>query len=165
MIKLGYLLLFVFFSAVLGTGLLFMLASAAVPERGIMAFLLLGVGFVGVGATAWFYSRWYRRQPAVLGSRVTDLAEHAGGEVSLAQVIAACNVPASVAQAAMDELVAKGQCHAETRDGQILYVFPGLRERKMVRKCVYCGSTFPVRDPLQKCPNCGGNLELVEKVG
>jgi hypothetical protein len=163
MIKLAYLVLFVFFSVLLATGMLFALVTTVVPERAFIAFVLLGVGTVGAGATAWFYWRWYGRQPAVLGARATDLAEHTDGEVSLAQVMAAYHVPASVAQAAMDQLVEKGQCHAETLEGQLRYIFPGLKERKMVRKCVYCGSTFPVRDPLQKCPNCGGNLELVEK--
>ncbi len=161
--RLVYLALFIFFSVLIGLGLLFALAASTVPERGIIAFLLLAVGIVGVAATAWLYSRWHERQPAVLGARITDLAERTNGELSMAQVMAAYNVPASVAQAAMDHLVEKGQCHAETRDGELRYVFPGLKERKMVRKCPYCGSTFPVRQPLQQCPNCGGNLELVEK--
>lgn len=163
--RLVYLALLIFFSVLIGLGLLFALAATAVPERGVIAFLLLAVGIVGVAATTWLYSRWHGRQPAILGARITDLAERTNGELSMAQVMAAYNVPASVAQAAMDHLVEKGQCHAETRDGELRYVFPGLKERKMVRKCPYCGSTFPVRQPLQQCPNCGGNLELVEKTG
>ena len=161
--KFGYLAVFVVFSIVLGTGLLFLCASTSVPERTPLAALLLVVGTIGAAATAYFYSRWYGRQPGVLATRITDLADRGGGEIAVAQVISELRVPASVAQAAMDDLVQKGQAHSEGRGGQILYVFPGLKERKMVRKCVYCGSTFPVKQPLQKCPNCGGNLEMVQQ--
>ena len=161
--KIGYLVIFIFFSAVLGTGLLFLVASMVAPERSTVALALLAVGTVGAAATAFSYSRWYGRQPAVLAARITDLAERGNGEIAISQVMSELRVPASVVQAAMDELVEKGQAHPESRDGQLLYVFPGLKERKMVRKCVYCGSTFPVKQPLQKCPNCGGNLEFVQQ--
>jgi hypothetical protein len=161
--KLGYLVIFVAFSALIGTGLLFLVASSVVPERVTIAAGLLAVGTIGAGATAYSYSRWYGQQPAVLAARITDLADRGDGEIAISQVMSALRVPASAVQAAMDDLVQKGQAHAESRNGQMLYVFPGLKERKMVRKCVYCGSTFPVKQPLQKCPNCGGNLELMQQ--
>jgi hypothetical protein len=41
------------------------------------------------------------------------------------------------------------------------YAFPGLEETKVVRRCAYCGNEFSVKTPLHKCPNCGGDLELV----
>lgn len=163
MVRLGYLAILIFFSAIVGTGLLFLCAASVSPERMVLAFALLVVGVVGSGWTALSYSRWYRREPSVLAARITDLAAQGDGEVSLAQVMAALDVPAAVAQAAMDHLQQKDQCHLESRANGQVYVFPGLKERRMIRKCVYCGSTFPVREPLQKCPNCGGNLELVKQ--
>ena len=161
--KLAYLGIFMLFSVILGAGLLFLVASTVVPERITVALGLLTLGTIGAVVTAYFYSRWYIQQPAVLSARITDLADRGDGEIAISQVMSALRVPASAVQAAMDDLVQKGQAHAESRNGQMLYVFPGLKERKMVRKCVYCGSTFPVKQPLQKCPNCGGNLELMQQ--
>ena len=161
--KLFYAAIFVVFSMILGTSLLFLAASGEVPERKVTAAALMAVGLIGASATAISYSRWYGRQPAVLAARVTDLAAKGDGEVSVAQVMSTMGVPASVAQAAMDKLVEDGQAHSESRGGQTLYVFPGLKERKVVRQCPYCGTMLPVREPLQKCPNCGGNLELVKQ--
>lgn len=161
--KLAYLLVFMLFSAILGTGLLFLIAARVEPGRTPIAAALLAVGTVGAIGAAYSYSRWYNRQPGVLASRITDLADRGSGEIALSEAISKLGVTASEAQAGMDDLVQKGQAHAESRDGKTLYVFPGLKERKMVRKCAYCGSAFPVRDPLQKCPNCGGNLEIVQQ--
>ena len=161
--KLAYLIIFILFSAVLGTGVLFLVASMVVPERVVVAAALLVVGTIGAGATAYFYSRWYAHQPAILADRITDLAAQNDGEIAVSQVVSALNITVVAAQAGMEDLVQKGQAHAETRSGQIVYIFPGLKERMMRRRCVYCGSTFPVKQPLQKCPNCGGNLELVKQ--
>ncbi len=161
--RIVYFAVFVVSCFVLGLAMLFLCAAVSAPERWPLAIVLLVVGAAGTGWSGLSYSRWLGRQPGALAARITDLAEQNSGEISLAQVMSALNVPAAVATAAMDDLQQKGQCHMEPRGEKTLYVFPGLKERKMVRKCVSCGSTFPVRDPLQKCPNCGGNLEVVEK--
>jgi hypothetical protein len=161
--RIVYFAVFVVSSFVLGLALLFLCAAVSVPERWPLAIALVVVGGAGVGWSGLEYGKWLRSQPGALAARITALAEQNSGEISLAQVMSGLNVPADVATAAMDDLQQKGQCHLEPRGEKTVYVFPGLKEKRMVRKCVYCGSTFPVRDPLQKCPSCGGNLELVEK--
>ncbi len=161
--RIVYFAVFVVSCFILGLAMLFLCAAVSQPERWPLAIVLLIVGGAGVAWSGLSYSRWLGRQPGALAARITALAEENSGEVSLTQVMAELSVPAAVATAAMDDLQQKGQCHLEPRGEKTVYVFPGLKERKMVRKCVYCGSTFPVRDPLQKCPNCGGNLEVMEK--
>ena len=148
---------------ILAFGVLFLCAAISLPERLPLALILLVLGAVGAGWSAFSYRKWSSIQPAALAARVTDLAAANGGELALAQVMSAFDVPASVATAAIEELYQKGQCHREARGDQIVYVFPGLKEHKLVRKCVFCGSTFPVKQSLQKCPNCGGKLELVKE--
>ena len=146
----------------LAVGILFLCAAISIPERWFLAIVLLILGAGGAGWSAFAYRRWASVQPGELAARITDLAAENDGELALSQIMSAFDVPASVATAALDELAQKGQCHREARGEQTLYVFPGLKEHKVVRKCVYCGSTFPVKQALQKCPNCGGNLELVK---
>jgi len=160
--RLVYLGVFVVSALVLALGLLFLCAAIAAPERWLLALILLVVGAIGAGWSAFAYRRWASVQPGALTARITDLAAENDGELALAQVMSTFDVPASVATAAIDELVQKRQCHREARGDQVLYVFPGLKERKVVRKCAFCGSTFPVKQALQKCPNCGGSLELVK---
>jgi hypothetical protein len=147
---------------VLAVGVLFLCAATTIPERLPLAIILLILGAGGAGWSAYAYRRWASVQPGELAARITDLAAENDGELALSQIMSAFDVPASVATAALDGLAQKGQCHREVRGEQNLYIFPGLKEHKVVRKCVYCGSTFPVKQSLQKCPNCGGNLELVK---
>jgi hypothetical protein len=161
--RIVYLGVFVVSALVLGLGVLFLCAATAVPERMPLAIVLFVIGVIGAGWSAFSYRRWADRQPAALAARITDLAAQNDGELALSQVMSAFDVPASAAQAGMDELLQKGQCHREPRGDQIFFIFPGLKEQKLIRKCVYCGSTFPVKQSLQKCPNCGGNLELVKE--
>ena len=161
--RIAYLIVFVVSALVLGLGLLFLCAATVEPSRFAIAAILIVLGALGAGWSAYSYRRWAGVQPGALSARITDLAASNAGEVSLAQVMSAFDVPASVAQAGVDELLNKGQCRREPRGDQIFFVFSGLKEQKVVRKCVYCGSTFPVKQALQKCPNCGGALELVKE--
>jgi hypothetical protein len=156
-----YLGVFLASALVLALGILFLCAAITVAERLPLALVLLVVGAIGAGWSAFAYRRWASLQPAALAARITSLAAVDDGEVALAQVMSEFGASAAVATTAFEELAQKGQCRRELRGDRVVYVFPGLKEHKMVRRCTYCGSTFPVKRPLQKCPNCGGSLELV----
>ncbi len=147
---------------VLGLGMLFACAAIAVPARWPLAIVLLALGAAGAGWSAYAYRRWKETQPAALAARITDLAAQNQGEVALAQIMSVLDVTASAAQAGIDTLVQNGACLHEARGEQEIFTFPGLKEHKVERRCPFCGSAFPVKQSLQKCPNCGGNLELVK---
>jgi hypothetical protein len=147
---------------ILALGLLFACAAIAVPARWPLAMMLLGVGAIGAGWSAYAYRKWANRQPAALAARITDLAAANRGEVTLAQIMASFDVTASIAQAGLEVLIQNGQCQRDRVGEQEVFTFPGLKEHKVERKCPYCGATFPVKQSLHKCPNCGGNLELVK---
>jgi hypothetical protein len=160
--RMVYLGVFIVSALLLASGVLFLCAATVVPERFGLAIVLLVLGAIGAGWSAYAYRKWANVQPGALAARITDLAAKNDGELALSQVMSAFGVPASAAQAAIDELLSKGQCRREARGDQVIFVFPGLKEHKVVRKCIYCNSTFPVKQALQKCPNCGGSLELVK---
>ena len=148
----------------LAGGLLFLCAAAAQPSRLILAFILLAIG-VGLAAFSGLTLRRLRElDPENLSDRITALAEKTPeAEVTLSQVVAELQVPDEAALAAFGLLEGKRQCVREHRDGQRVYVFPGLKEKKLVRRCAHCGSTFSVKEPLHECPNCGGEVELVRE--
>jgi hypothetical protein len=152
-------------SAVLLTGkLLFLCAAARQPTRLLLVIALLVVG----GGLAVWSGRTLRRlrdlEPERLGDRITALAVSGGhGEVTRSQVVAELGVPDAAALEALSALESRGQCHREYREGREFYVFPGLKAVKVERRCTYCGSSFSVKTPKQKCPNCGGDLELVRQ--
>jgi hypothetical protein len=145
-------------------GLIFLCAATREPGRLPLSLLLL---VIGGGLAAWSALTWRRGQqlePERLADSIIDLVRARGGtEVSLAQIVAELNVPTDAAQQALGVLEQRGECRRERGPEKDLYVFPGLMEVKVVRRCAYCGSEFSVKQPLHKCPNCGGELELVRE--
>jgi len=143
-------------------GLIFLCASVETAARLPVAVVLL---LLGGGLAGWAGLRWRRARqldPDVLDDRITTLAADHDGELTLAQVISELGVPDEAARAALARLEAGGLCRPERREGRTLYVFAGLQESKVVRRCDYCGTEYSVRQPLSKCPNCGGQLEVVK---
>lgn len=146
----------------LAGGLVFLIAAMLNPARLLIALALL---IPGVGLASWAGIRWRRAKqlsPDVMDQRIVSLAAAHGGEITPAQVTSALNVPSSVSLASLTRLEAANQCHQEQRTSMTIFVFPGLRTTKVVRRCAYCGNTYSVREPLHKCPNCGGELEIVK---
>ena len=154
------LILFLLGALLLAVGFIFLCAVVDNPSRLPVAIALL-VG--GGGLAAWAGVRWQRARqldPDALDDRIVALAGKHQGEITLAQIISSLGVPDGAARAALVQLEAKGLCHQEHRQGTPVYVFAGLEEQKVARRCTYCGSEFSVREPLHKCPNCGGTLEI-----
>lgn len=148
----------------LAVGFLLLCAAAREPSRLLLAVALL---IVGGGLAAWS-GRALRRSreldPEHLSDRITALARAGGhAEVTLSQVVAELRVPDEAALEALSLLQSKGQCQREHRGGSDFYVFQGLKTLKVARRCGFCGSTFSVRTPLEKCPNCGGDLEITRQ--
>jgi len=143
-------------------GLIFLCAAVQNTARFPLALVLL---VVGGGLAGWAGFRWQRARqlaPGVLDDRITALADRYDAELTLAQVVSSLRVPDEAARAALARLEADGRCHQDHREGRTIYVFPGLKESKVIRRCAFCGNEYSVREPLHKCPNCGGNLEIVK---
>lgn len=143
-------------------GLIFLCAATQNVARLPIALALL---LIGGGLAAWAGVRWRQARlldPETLDDRITTLADRYDAEITLAQVVSDLGVPDEAARAALARLEADGFCRPERREGRMVYVFPGLKESKVVRRCTYCGNEYSVREPLHKCPNCGGNLEIVK---
>jgi hypothetical protein len=148
----------------LALGLIFLCAATREPGRLPLSVILL---VIGGGVAAWSALTWRRDQqlePERLADSIINLVRVSGSaEVSLVQIVAELNVPTEAAQRALGVLERRGECRRERGPEKDLYVFPGLMEVKVVRRCAYCGSEFSVKKPLHKCPNCGGELELVRE--
>ena len=145
----------------LAAGLVFLCAAINEPSRLLLAALLL---VAGGGMAAWSgitLRRLRELDPENLSDRITELAKASGnGEVTLAQVVADLTVPDEAAVAAFNLLERRGQAHRDRVGERDVYVFPGLRPSKVMRRCPYCGREFSVKTPVYTCPHCGGDLRL-----
>jgi hypothetical protein len=145
----------------MGLGLLFLCASIRAPQRLILAVLLIVIGGAGV---AWAGTTWRRLseiEPKRLADRIVEMAKLQGKfETTAAEAVAELSAPTANVQVALEILQSRGDAVPEQRDDRRVYVFPNLKETKVVRRCPYCGVQFPVKQAITQCPNCGGNIEL-----
>ncbi len=147
----------------LAGGLLFACAASRNTTR-----LLLSAGLliIGAGLAAWSgisLRRLRQLDPENLSDEITAMAERSGhAEVTLSQVVSGLGVPDEAAQKALDLLESKGQAARELRTDGWVYMFPGLKESRVIRKCAHCGREYSVKTPIYECTNCGGKVELVK---
>jgi len=145
----------------MGLGLLFLCASIREPQRLVLAALLI---ILGGGGVAWAGTTWRRLseiEPKRLADRIVEMAKLQGKfETTAAEAVAELAAPAANVQAALEVLGSRGDAVPEQRDDRRVYVFPNLKEAKVVRRCPYCGAQFPVKQAITQCPSCGGNIEL-----
>jgi hypothetical protein len=145
----------------LGLGLLLLCASIRAPQRLFLAGLLV---IIGGAAVAWAGTAWRRLseiEPKRLADRIVEMVRLQGKfETTAAEAVAGLAAPAESVQAALQVLQSRGEAVPEQRDDRHVYVFPNLKESKVVRRCPYCGAEFPVKQAITQCPNCGGVIEL-----
>ena len=145
-------------------GLIFLCGMAGKSAnifRLLVSLILLGTG----GGLAFWGGTSLRRiraiDPRNLSNRITRLARQGGGETTLSQAVSALNAPDEAVEEALGLLVESGQAYPEYRQDREVYVFPGLRAAKMVRRCESCGTEYSVKEPIYTCTNCGGKVEVV----
>lgn len=143
-------------------GLLFLCAATRDAARFPLALSLLVIG----GGLAFWGGASLRRAialaPENLSDRITQLARRSGGgEVTLSQAVSALNAPDEAVEEALNLLVERGQAYPEYRLDREVYILPGLRAAKMVRRCESCGTEYSVKEPIYTCTKCGGKVEVV----
>ena len=143
-------------------GLIFLLGS-----QGNLAILLTGTLMIVVAIAAGVFAIRKMGQvattsPDAVDERILNLATLSGGDVTAAEVTGALGVPLADAQAALERLVSKGLAEHKVRDGDLYYTFAGIATVRKIKRCAYCGTEYPLREPGHKCSSCGGMLEIVD---
>lgn len=148
----------------LGFGLLFLCASMNNAGRVPLAVVLLVLG-AGMATGGGFMLRRQRElSPETVADRIIGLAQKDDdAELTVAEIVAGLNLPEAAVVEGLELLDKRGRVRREYRDDHVVYVFPGLKETRLIRKCSYCGSTYSVKEPLHTCPKCGGTVELVRE--
>lgn len=145
-------------------GLIFLCGMAgegASIFRLLISLILLGTG----GGLAFWGGTSLRRAvslaPDNLDDQITRLARQRGGELTLAQVVSALKAPDEAVEEALALLMDRGQAFPEYRQerGEV-YVFPGLKAARMVRRCESCGTEYSVKEAVYVCTRCGGKVSV-----
>ncbi len=149
---------------VLALGLIFLCAATSDAARLPLAVILLVLGAIIAGGSGYFWWQARARSPEQLATRFTELAKASGhAELSIADAMSSTNASAEEVQAAFALLERKNQAHRTRRADREVYVFPGLEEKKMVRRCQHCGREYSIKEAVYTCTNCGGQVEVVRE--
>jgi len=144
-------------------GILFLIVAATGPSR-----MLVATVFLLVAGLLLFWSdstlrRLAETSPQALNTGIKHLARTLGGEVTVAQVQAEFHIPQKMALGALEKMLGQGECQREQRAERDVYIFKSVMPAKVLKRCPYCGSQFPVKAALAKCPNCGASLETTKE--
>jgi hypothetical protein len=143
--------------ALLGVlGLVFLIA----PGRAGTGLVMLIIGLALVAFAASRMKTMKGLSPEGVEQQITSVAAAANGDVTVSALAGETGLEDGLLRAGLERLLNKGMLQVELRDGTDHYLFPGLRQEKMVKKCPYCGNEYPVAQAGRTCPSCGGNLEV-----
>jgi hypothetical protein len=157
----GCLKAFAFVMMLLGVllgllGLVFLIA----PERGLTGFIMLVLGAVLIGFAASRLRAMKALSPEGVEQHITQVAADSNGDVTVGSVAGQTGLEDGAVRDGLQRLLQKGMVQVELRDGTEHYIFPGLKQEKMTKRCPYCGNEYPVSQAGRTCPSCGGNLEV-----
>lgn len=137
-------------------GVIFLLA----PGKAVTGMIMLVLGIILIATAANRLKVIAQLSPEGVEQQLTAMATGSNGELTVASAAGVTHLDDSTVRAALDRMLQQGMIQIEHRQGVEYYIFPGLREQKMVKKCPYCGNEYPVAQHLRTCPSCGGNLEI-----
>lgn len=138
--------------------LLFVVAGSKYLGSVGLPFLLVGIVALVLGFNL---NRSHdENTPATIDGAVTTLASQKNGIATPDLIVAELGYTRTQALESLDRLQGKGSCRVELKESGQVWVFDSVKSKKMIRKCAFCGRKYPVSEPVTKCPNCGGQVNL-----
>lgn len=137
-------------------GLIFLLA----PGRAGTGLIMLVLGGAIIAFAASRLRAVQNLSPEGVEQQLQAAAAGSGGELTVTEAVAITSLSDGIVRQGLERLLHKDLVRLERRDGADYYIFPGLTETKMIKKCPYCGNEYPLKQAGRTCPSCGGNLEI-----
>lgn len=156
--KIIAILLFVVGGASVALFLLFLMAGSS--YLGSIGLPFLAVGIISLVFAANMNRSHDQNTPTAIDQSVTTLASQKNGMATPDLIVAELGYTRTQALESLDRLQSKGSCRIELKESGQVWVFDSVKAKKMIRKCAFCGRKYPVSEPVTKCPNCGGQVNL-----
>jgi len=137
-------------------GLVFLIA----PGRAMTGLVMLIIGVALVGFAASRMRTMQALSPEGVEQHLTSVAADANGDLTVTALAGQTGLADGIVRDGLERLMNKGLVERELREGTEHYLFPGLKQEKMTKKCPYCGNEYPLSQAGRTCPSCGGNLEI-----
>lgn len=164
--KILYWLLFIAGALLVGLSLIFFLASSSPSNTGSsrsVAALALGAAAIGAFVGGSLLKKSVEQNtPSLIDADVIRLAAKFDGKLKPDMLVSNLYITKGQALESLDRLAGKGSCRVEMGNDGAYYIFEGVKPKKKVRKCLYCGREQPIAQAITKCPYCGGEVKVVD---
>lgn len=144
-------------------GLLFLVGSAGLTSRYLVAFASLGLGLAATIGGLTAHRLADLRDPKHVRGEILGEAKRRGGVVTEAELAGLLAKRWEIGKEVLGVLAVDGQCERRQDGAVVSWVFPSLQPRLAVRECEHCGGTLPLGEEVTTCPSCGGALTTAVK--
>jgi hypothetical protein len=156
--------LFIFGLALLLLGIMFIIVSSERGSRLVTGVILAVFGLLLLLIGIRLFRAGISVSPAVIKEKILKLAGKNHGELPEDVITGAIGTSDTLdfqLQSMINSRIAK----KTFRKGRTFYLFSQFNMELVVKKCPYCGNDYPVRDDIESCSSCGGNLKVsVERI-
>jgi len=138
----------------------FFISSQGEGKRLIVAAVSSILSSVSIFFGIQFIRSWNASNPKKIRERILQLARKNHGKISdeaLTGEIGDSDAVRSVLQFFLTYKIA-----FRKNEGPItVYEFPDFHLELVVKQCPYCSNDYPIRDDVEVCPSCGGDLKTI----
>ncbi len=140
-------------------GLIFIIASGGSSSRLVPGIILIIsgslLGFLGGS----ILKTGFDLSPSQVINSILSLAKINNGYLKKEAIIAELGTYPQV-EKAMEKMLIDRTAVLDTSGQRPTYIFPDFLHEIVVKYCSYCNTEYPLRDPIQKCSQCGGSITL-----
>jgi len=149
-------------------GLIFLIASEGQSSRLVSGIILVifasGTAFLGGS----LLKKAFDLSPEQVKNAILALAKENNGYLTKESINAVLG-PYPEVDMSIEAMVLDGSAVLDSSSLRAVYVFPDFLHEIVEKYCSYCDTRYPLRDPIQKCTQCGGDIVLkksrIEKKG
>ena len=135
----------------------------AVISRHTTGLLPGAILFFGGGGAVYLsvkgLTRLRETSPEFLKPALMSAARDFGGRMTLREISSELGISSIHAGAVVNYLIGEKQCVVEDVGEETTYFFPDAALPPEVT-CRWCGETFRKNPGVERCPHCGGNIEI-----
>jgi rRNA maturation protein Nop10 len=143
-------------------GTMFLIASDGSASRLAAGIIFFAAG-AGMTASGFYLLRkGLKGRPGSVEKLIMAAAAKHNGTIS-AKALSAETGGGEAVEFKLAAMVRSGRALVENISGKKIYKFPEVQFTLRFKKCPYCSNDYPVRENIEKCPSCGGDLKIVSE--
>lgn len=151
--------------AIMVLGMMFIIASDKQKSRFAIGIILTMFGSSLLIMGVRLFRAGISLSPAKIKEKILQLAGKNHGELPEDIIIGEIGKSDTLNYQLL-QMIKSGIAKKGFRNERAFYLFSQFNMKLVVKQCPYCGNDYPVRDDIETCSSCGGNLKIsIQRIG